>query len=288
MPHPAIRLTTYDRVAQAIRYLREHAAAQPGLSDIARAVGLSEFHLQRVFAEWAGLSPKRFLQYLTKEHARQALRANRDVLSAAMEAGLSGPGRLHDLMVSCEAVSPGQMRARGAGLDIGYGFCATPFGEALVAWTPRGVCRLRFVDETRRAAVRDLRAEWPRARLSADDGAAAAVAGHIFSRAPTGTPLHLMLRGTNFQIKVWEALLHIPPGSVVSYGNLARTVGSPRAARAVGTAVAANPVAVLIPCHRVIRESGELGGYRWGLERKAALLAWEQGRPAPQQRRNSG
>ena len=268
----------YAAVARAIAYIRQHARRQPELADIAAAAGLSEFHLQRVFSAWAGVSPKRFLQYLTKEHARAALRDSRDVLGTALEAGLSGPGRLHDLMVSCEALTPGEIRSGGAGIEIRHGVAPTPLGDALFAWTRRGVCHLGFIDAGVDAAIAVLREEWPAALFVTDAKGAMSLAGHVFPAVPEPGRLHLLLKGTNFQIKVWEALLRIPPAALASYRQVASSVGMPSAARAVGSAIAANRIACLIPCHRVIRKDGEVSRYRWGVERKLALLAWERSR----------
>lgn len=268
----------YATVARAIAFIRAHAVRQPGLGEIAAAVGMSEYQLQRVFSAWAGLSPKRFLQYLTKEHARQALRASAAVLDAALGAGLSGPGRLHDLMVSCEALTPGEIRALGGGVALDYGVAPTPLGEALFGWTARGICHLAFCDEDPAVQLDVLRRDWPAAALTRDAAGARALAARVFPDTPVPGRLHLLLRGTNFQIKVWEALLRVPPAATVSYGRLAALAGAPRAQRAVGSALAANRIAYLIPCHRVIRESGASGSYRWGEERKLALRAWEAGR----------
>jgi AraC family transcriptional regulator of adaptative response/methylated-DNA-[protein]-cysteine methyltransferase len=276
----------YATVAAAIRYLHRHAGEQPALAAVARHVGLSEFHLQRVFGDWAGISPKRFLQFLTKEHAKAALRASAGVLEASYAAGLSGPGRLHDLFVACEAVTPGEVRALGQRLVIDCGFAATPFGDALIGWTSRGVCHLRFADAGEQPALAELSSEWPHATMRHDDAHAARIAGRIFASIPAqhGAPLRVLLKGTNFQVQVWEALLRIPEGALATYGELARVLGRPEAARAVAGAVARNPVACLIPCHRVIRETGVLSGYRWGVERKAALLAHEAARRDPRPR----
>lgn len=268
----------YAAVARAIAFIRANAARQPSLAEIAGAAQLSEFHLQRLFSAWAGLSPKRFLQYLTKEHARQALRASAGVLDAALGAGLSGPGRLHDLMVSCEALTPGEIQALGASVELRHGFASTPCGEALFGWTGRGICHLAFCDDDQTEKLAGLLCDWPAARLVRDDSGAEELATRVFPATPMPGKLHLLLRGTNFQIKVWEALLAIPPASLVSYRQLAAHAGNPRAQRAVGSALAANVIAYLIPCHRVIRESGESGSYRWGDERKLALHAWELGR----------
>lgn len=271
------RARHYTVVARAIEYISASALAQPSLAEIARAVHVSEYHLQRVFAAWAGISPKRFLQFLTKEYAKQALRESADLLSATAAAGLSSPGRLHDLLVSCEAMTPGEIKARGAGVSIGHGLAPTPFGLALAGWTPRGLCYLAFCDGDEDAHVAELLAQWPAATPRRDDAEAAAYVARMFPETPRRGRLHLVLRGTNFQIKVWEALLNIEPSQVVSYGQLAALAGSPRAQRAVGGALAANTLAYLIPCHRVIRESGEVGSYRWGSARKRAMLAWEAG-----------
>ncbi|MFT3849645.1 MAG: methylated-DNA--[protein]-cysteine S-methyltransferase [Propionivibrio sp.] len=268
------RSAAYETVAEAISFIRSRASAQPTLDEIAEHVGLSAFHLQRTFSVWAGISPKRFLQCLTRDHARALLRESRDVLAVAHETGLSGPSRLHDLMIACDAVTPGEVRAWGAGLEITYGFGPTPFGPVLAATTPRGLCHLQFIDNP--AGVLDtLRDDWPLARLTRDDAALAATIDALFANESVDRPFHLLLRGTNFQIKVWEALLKIPAGKVVSYQTLASMTGNPRAQRAVGTALAHNRIALLIPCHRVLRESGDVGQYRWGSERKSALLAYE-------------
>ena len=272
------RCRAYETVARAIRFVRQHCLCQPGLQEIAEHVGMSPFHLQRTFSVWAGISPKRFLQSLTAEHARSLLRAEQDVLGAAHAAGLSGPGRLHDMMVVCDAVTPGEVRSLGAGLTITYGFGPTPFGRVLAGRTARGLCHLQFMAPGEEAdATRQLRSDWPNATLIRDDEALASSIGRIFPLLGQIQPLHLhlLLHGTNFQLKVWQALLRVAPGEVVSYGQLATRVGHPRAQRAVGSALARNRIAVLIPCHRVIRENGDIGSYRWGVDRKHALLAAE-------------
>jgi AraC family transcriptional regulator of adaptative response/methylated-DNA-[protein]-cysteine methyltransferase len=267
----------YRRIEQAICYLEEHFLEQPDLSAAASSIGLSEYHFQRLFTRWVGISPKRFLQFLTKEHAKDLLRRPVDLLEATYASGLSSPGRLHDLFVACEAVTPGEYKSHGAGLTIQYGFHQTPFGECLLARTPRGVCALAFVEPGgREQALMDLRVKWRHARLEENPAATAPLIGQIFQPpdARAGN-LNLLLNGTNFQIKVWEALLRIPSGSVVTYEDIALSIGMPKAARAVSNAVASNPVAVLIPCHRVIRKDGEFGGYHYGTARKKALLGWE-------------
>ena len=271
----------YKMVARAIAFIRSHARHQPTLNEISDSLGLSEFHLQRIFSEWAGISPKRFLQYVTKEHVKQALRSSGDLLSVTLEAGLSSPGRLHDLMVTCEAMSPGEIKTLGAGLEIRFGEAPTPFGNALIAWTARGICHLGFVEGDATAhAVACLQQDWPAAALVQDRQRALQLAAEIFHAGPSTQALHLMLRGTNFQIKVWEALLSVAPGEIVSYTQLAQRAGMPKARRSVATAIGKNNIALLIPCHRVIRASGEIGGYRWRPDRKAALLAWEAAQAA--------
>jgi AraC family transcriptional regulator of adaptative response/methylated-DNA-[protein]-cysteine methyltransferase len=271
----------YRRIETAIRYLDDHVHEQPGLEDIARQVHLSPYHFQRLFSRWAGVSPKRFLQFLTLEHAKRLLRQPGTQLDAAYGSGLSSPSRLHDLFVSVDAVTPGQYQALGAGLEIYYGLHSSPFGDCLLSVTERGLCGLSFLDEAGPGtALQDLRRHWPQARLLEDRGRTAAVIQRIFSipEDRQRRPLPLLLKGTNFQIKVWEALLRIPPAAVTSYRLLAAAVGNPAASRAVGSAVGANPIAYLIPCHRVILSTGAFGNYRYGTVRKKAILAWEQAR----------
>ena len=284
-------MTDYDRssvdyrvIENAIQYLNENSRLQPDLSAVATHVGLSEYHFQRLFTRWAGISPKRFLQYLTKENAK-ALLAHTSIRFAAYESGLTGPGRLHDLLVNCEAVTPGEYRSRGAGVDIAYGFHPTPFGECLLALTMRGICFLAFVNGSRQAALAQLRGDWTNSSLREDRAATRQVVETIFSRLPftsVSSPqpqsISLHLPGTNFQIKVWEALLRLPAGTVTSYEMLTEQIGSVNSSRAVGNAVARNPVAYLIPCHRVIQKTGGFGGYRYGAARKQAILGWEWAR----------
>jgi AraC family transcriptional regulator of adaptative response/methylated-DNA-[protein]-cysteine methyltransferase len=267
----------YIRIARAIEWLDANASHHPALGDAARAAGLSGAHFQRLFTHWAGISPKRFLQARTAETALQLLRDGRPVLDAAYEAGLSGSSRLHDLVLHAEAVTPGELKARGAGLGIRYGWHSTPFGDALLAVTPRGLCFLAFAaDGGRAAALDDLRGRWPAASLTRDDDAVAPLAARAFpSSVHRGGPLALHVRGTNFQLLVWNALLRIPAGATTSYSALAREVGKPSAPRAVGNAVGANPISWLIPCHRVLRGDGGIGGYAWGIERKRSMLVWE-------------
>lgn len=268
----------YRTVEQAIEYLEQHSTQQPNLKAVARSVHLSEYHFQRLFTRWVGISPKRFLQYLTKERAKALLDESESVLETAYEAGLSGPGRLHDLFVTCEAVTPGDYKAQGEDLEIVYGFHPTPFGECLLAATDKGICDLIFVrGEDRDLASAALHKRWAKATLVEDPGRTHPFVTQIFTWLKGGDvkPLAVHLRGTNFQIKVWEALMRIPSGTVVSYEDVALSIGMPKAARAVSNAVARNPIPVIIPCHRVIRKMGAFGGYRWGMARKKALLGWE-------------
>lgn len=273
----------YQRIEQAIAYLESHAREQPSLAEAAAALGLSQHHFQRLFKRFAGVSPKRFLQFLTASQARRLLQDSRPVLDAAFALGLSSPSRLHDLTLNAYAMTPGQVAREGQGLEIRYGLPDTPFGRCLLAVTDRGVCGLYFVDSGgREAALANLAQSWPGAELRQDQASVGRVAQRIFAPMASGrpTPLNLLVRGSNFQLQVWQALLRIPPGAVIAYGNLATRLGSPGAARAVGRAVGANPIAYLIPCHRVLRASGAFGGYRWGLQRKKAMLAWEAARAA--------
>ena len=266
----------YRRIEQAILYLEKHAHTQPELSEIASAVGLSEYHFQRIFSRWAGISPKRFLQFLTKEGAKELLAQSENLLDTTYEVGLSSLGRLHDLFVTTEAVTPGEYKSGGAGVIIRYGLHDTPFGKALIGTTERGICHLGFVGKSEGEAVDTLVASWPEAQMIEDFRSTAPLVEPIFDLSKRGNkPLRLHLRGTNFQLKVWEALLRIPPGAVTSYAGLAVQAGRPRASRAVGTALGRNPIAVLIPCHRVIRKLGEFGNYRYGAARKKALLVKE-------------
>jgi AraC family transcriptional regulator, regulatory protein of adaptative response / methylated-DNA-[protein]-cysteine methyltransferase len=282
-PNPAVAHTAaplsqaamdYARIEQALRFVNENQLQRPTLDEVAARVHLSPFHFERLFRRWAGTSPKRFLQYLTKEHAKTLLRDSRSLLDVAYESGLSSVGRLHDLFVSCEAITPGEYKQRGKGIVIRYGIHPTPFGDCLLARTDRGICALRFVSEdSPRKAVSELRDEWCDAEFVEDRVGTGGLCQQIF-RARRG-PFHLHLRGTNFQLKVWQALLTIPPGTLVTYGDLAALIGAPTAQRAVGSAIGRNPIAYLIPCHRVIRGLGVVGDYRWGRVRKQAIIGWE-------------
>lgn len=270
----------YSRIEKAIRFLDRERAAAPSLAEAAAHVGLSETHFQKLFTRWAGISPKRFLQHRTAEVVKRLLREGRPVLEVSYEAGLSGPGRLHDLLVNAEAATPGEVQRAGAGVTVRFGFHPTPFGECLIGVTARGICHLAFVHPvSRTAALERMRKDWPEAELRPDQDATRTAVSTAFP--PPGSAkrpsLSLHVKGTNFQLKVWRALLEIPPGQVTTYGDLAARVGNPKASRAVGTAVGGNPVSYLIPCHRVIRSTGELGGYAWGPDRKRVMLALECG-----------
>jgi AraC family transcriptional regulator of adaptative response/methylated-DNA-[protein]-cysteine methyltransferase len=270
----------HSAIDAALAFLVTHYKEQPSLGDIARVAGLSSYHFQRTFRAWTGLTPKRFIQYLQLTRAKDLLIAERSLMSTTFDIGLSGTSRLHDLFISCEAVTPGEFKNRGHDLDIGYGIHDGEFGRALIAVTERGICWLGFVVNRDDAhAIRELHADWPGARLVRDESRTAGVAARVFARARSGPGrrlLRLDLRGTNFQIKVWEALLKIPYGRLASYQDVAAAIGEPSAARAVGGAVGANPISLVIPCHRVILKSGVIHNYRWGTDRKRTILALEQ------------
>ncbi|MFT5125782.1 MAG: AraC family transcriptional regulator of adaptative response [Kiritimatiellia bacterium] len=269
-------MNDYERIARIIRYLDEHQAAQPGLATLAEVAGLSPHHVHRLFSKWAAVTPKDFLQCLTLSHARSLLAAGENVLNTALEVGLSGPGCLHDLCVNLETATPGEIKRGGAGWTITCGFAESPFGTVLIGQHLRGLCHLSFVDEAHDTAMKALQSDWPQAELKRDDASAAQLADRIFTRKGADTPpLRACVRGTPFQLRVWRALMAIPPGTLTTYGTLAASLGQPAAARAVGTAIGRNHLGYLIPCHRVIRETGLLGGYRWGLIRKQAIIARE-------------
>jgi AraC family transcriptional regulator of adaptative response/methylated-DNA-[protein]-cysteine methyltransferase len=266
----------YARIETAIRYLDANFREQPSLSEIAAQVHLSEYHFQRLFRRWAGITPKRFLQYLTAEHSRRLLRESRSVLEVSDANGLSSAGRLHDLLVGLHAVTPGELKTQGADLVIRYGFHPSPFGECLIAITGRGICALEFVETgSRTKALARLKSQWQGASLRLQPRATRLMAARVFAASRAADRCDLYVQGSNFQVKVWEALLRIPPGRVVSYEDMAARIGAPAATRAVASAIARNPVAFLIPCHRVIRKTGVFGEYRWGSARKQAMLGWE-------------
>jgi AraC family transcriptional regulator, regulatory protein of adaptative response / methylated-DNA-[protein]-cysteine methyltransferase len=277
---PFVDSRDFARIARAIRFIEANFRSQPRLATVASQAHLSEFHFNRLFRRWAGVTPRQYLAFVTARAARAALADTPSVLEASYAVGLSGPSRLHDLMVTLEAVTPGELKARGSGVTLECGFSATPFGRALLASTARGLSHLAFVEPgEERAALTGLAAEWPQARLSRDDTAAEALAARIWrcggsSGTSAAAPLRLAVKGTNFQLKVWRALLEAEPAATTTYAAVARTVGT-AGSRAVGNAVGANPVGWLIPCHNVLRQDGRLGGYQWGADRKRAMLAWQ-------------
>ena len=268
----------YERIEKAIQFLAENFHSQPSLKEISAKIHVSEYHFQRLFSRWVGISPKRFLQFLTKEYAKALLEKSINLLDVTYESGLTSPGRLHDLFVTCEAVTPGEYKAKGAGLEIAYGYHATPFGECMLAKTDRGICGLSFVqNDDRQPVFASLAQRWQNAKLIENPDVTRPLIKRIFnpSEEKDSTTLHLVLSGTNFQIKVWEALIKIPMGAVVSYEDVAAHIGMPKASRAVGNAVGNNPVSFVIPCHRVIRKTAEFGNYGGGVARKLMILGWE-------------
>jgi AraC family transcriptional regulator of adaptative response/methylated-DNA-[protein]-cysteine methyltransferase len=268
----------YQRIEKAIKFISGRFKSQPTLDQIAASVHLSRYHFDRLFKRWAGISPIQFMHFLTLDYSKQKLAEAGSLLNTAFDAGLSGPGRLHDLFVNFEAMTPGEFKKRAAGLQIEYGFSHTPFGLCLLATTGRGICHLGFIAPNRRSeALQSLKQTWPAADFRKDTSKVKTLLEGIFDKNRQGTdrPFNLLLKGTNFQIQVWKALLRIPEGWVVSYRDIAAFIGSPKALRAVANAVAINPVAYLIPCHRVIAKSGQTRGYRWGAARKKAIIGWE-------------
>jgi AraC family transcriptional regulator of adaptative response/methylated-DNA-[protein]-cysteine methyltransferase len=276
----------YDRVAEAIDYIRDHFQSQPSLEEVANKIHLSAYHFQRLFTDWAGVSPKKFLQYISVEHAKEVLKDQRaTVYDAAFETGLSGTGRLHDLFVRIEGMTPGEFRNGGADLEINYSFAESPFGEMLVASTTKGICYMAFVEReaapgerngSEIAAFADLQSRFPNARFRQVTDLVQQNALYIFTQDWSRLPeIKLHLKGTEFQLKVWETLLRIPMGGLTTYKDIAGRIGNPQASRAVGTAVGDDPVAFLIPCHRVIQSTGVIGQYHWGAGRKTAMIGWE-------------
>ena len=275
----------YELIRNAIAFLSANWAEQPSLDRLAQHLGLSPAHCQKLFKRWCGLSPKEFVQAITVDHARGLLKGSASVFDTALEVGLSGGGRLHDLFVSHEAMTPGDYKRRGEGLEMTYGFHASPFGEALLIATTRGLAGLAFVDEdkgqSRTDALADMMQRWPKARYVEAPQRTAAFARQIFAAEwSREQPIRLVMIGTDFDVRVWETLLKIPMGRAVSYTDIARHIGTPSASRAVGSAVGRNPISFVVPCHRVLRGDGSLGGYHWGLTRKRALIGWETGRVA--------
>jgi AraC family transcriptional regulator, regulatory protein of adaptative response / methylated-DNA-[protein]-cysteine methyltransferase len=277
------QLDDYAKVCDVIAHVSENWREQPALDVLAERVKLAPDQLQRLFTRWAGLTPKAFLQALTLDHARKMLENSATILETSLDVGLSGPGRLHDLFVVHEGMSPGTYKSRGAGLDISYGYHPSPFGVALVMSTPHGLCGLSFADAGgEAAALADMTRRWPNAQYTEDPIATAPLATHLFvgQNFKPNQPLRITFIGTDFEIRVWETLLKIPAGQASTYGDIAASIGSPKAARAVGAAVGKNPISFVVPCHRVIGKSGALTGYHWGLTRKKAILGWEAGRVA--------
>jgi AraC family transcriptional regulator of adaptative response/methylated-DNA-[protein]-cysteine methyltransferase len=277
------QLDDYARVRDVLSYLTGNWRDQPSLDVLAQRARMSPEGLQRLFQRWAGLTPKAFLQALTLDHARAMLLDRASILDTALDVGLSGPGRLHDLFVTHEGMPPGAYKEKGAGLAISWGFHPSPFGVALVMLTPFGLCGLAYADEGREQAVlAEMKGRWPNARYTEDSAATAPIAARIFAPGNwrDGQPLRVTMIGTDFEIRVWETLLKIPAGKATTYGDIAAAVGSPKAARAVGAAVGRNPISFVVPCHRVIGKSGDLTGYHWGLTRKRAILGWEAGKLA--------
>jgi AraC family transcriptional regulator of adaptative response/methylated-DNA-[protein]-cysteine methyltransferase len=269
----------YAKVEKAIQFINAHVREQPSLADVAAEVDLSEFHFQRLFQRWAGVSPKRFLQFLTLEEAKRMLAESRSLLDTSYAVGLSGPSRLHDLFLGLERMTPGEYKAQAGGLTVHWGVEDTPFGPALFAALDRGLCGLSFLqEESPEAAFTELRAHWPGARLEASPARVRAYAESLNARmrGRLDQPLSLILKGTPFQFKTWEALLRVPSGQAIAYRDLAKMVEAPGASRAIGSAVGRNPIAWLIPCHRVIQSTGALGQYHWGAPRKAAMLTFER------------
>ncbi len=280
----AAAVRDYDLIRRAIAFLSVNWELQPSLDRLADHLGLSPAHTQKLFKRWCGLSPKEFVQAITIDRARELLGGAASVLEAAHEVGLSGGGRLHDLFVTHEAMTPGDYKRRGEGLEMVYGFHPSPFGEALILATERGVAGLAFVNEdagqSRLEALADMTRRWPKASFRQSSAETAKLARRVFDPAEwkADQPVRLVLIGTDFEVRVWECLLRIPMGRAVSYNDIARHLGQPTAARAVGSAVGRNPISFVVPCHRVLRGDGSLGGYHWGLTRKKALIGWETGK----------
>lgn len=268
--------TNYNRVAEAIRYLAVNYKQQPSLEEIAGHLNLSSFHFQRIFTEWAGISPKKFLQYLTVGELKKELQHSSNLSQAAESVGLSTQSRVYDLFINIEAVTPQEFKTGGKGIEIEYGFHETPFGTCFIANTKKGICSLSFTDEENEKVLSEFKQNWSNAGLFANQSATKKLVEKLFYKPLQKHKFDLFLRGTNFQIKVWEALLKTPFGSVTNYQNIASLAGHSGASRAVGTAVGKNPVAYLIPCHRVIRNEGQIGQYRWGSIRKTAIIGWER------------
>ncbi|HEY4995552.1 MAG TPA: bifunctional helix-turn-helix domain-containing protein/methylated-DNA--[protein]-cysteine S-methyltransferase, partial [Aestuariivirga sp.] len=273
------QLEDYNKVRAVLEHLHEGWRTQPSLAELASPVGLSEDQLQKLFTRWAGLTPKAFLQALTLDHARAMLQDSASILDTALDLGLSGPGRLHDLFIAHEAMSPGAYKSKGAGLTIYYGFYPSPFGIALAMVTSHGLCGLSFNDDGGdQAALADMKSRWPNAQYTEDSARTAPYVARIFGNIKDNQPIRITMIGSDFEISVWETLLKIPLGKAVAYSDIATAIGKPKAARAVGAAVGRNPISFVVPCHRALGKSGALTGYHWGLTSKKAILGWEAGR----------
>lgn len=273
------QLDDYNKVRAVLEQLHETWREQPSLAELARPVGLNEDQLQKLFTRWAGLTPKAFLQALTLDHARAMLKDSASILDATYATGLSGPGRLHDLFIAHEAMSPGVYKAKGAGLKISYGFHPSPFGIALAMVTDHGLCGLAFGDEgNNQLAFTDMTSRWPNAQYTEDSARTASYVARVFGNIKDNQPIRITMIGSDFEISVWETLLKIPLGKAVAYADIATAIGKPKAARAVGAAVGRNPICFVVPCHRALGKSGALTGYHWGLTRKKAILGWEAGK----------
>jgi AraC family transcriptional regulator of adaptative response/methylated-DNA-[protein]-cysteine methyltransferase len=267
----------YYKIENALKFIQEKFPEQPDLEQIASKAFLSQYHFQRIFKQWVGISPKRFLQFLTVEHAKKLLEHSKNLLDVTYDVGLSSPGRLHDLFINCEAMSPGQYKEKGRGLKILYGIHPTQFGYCLLSITDIGICGLDFVNKNHfKMAINNLKSKWIKAEIKENASATYPFIESIFiDRKKSKTKIELFLKGTNFEIKVWKALLTIPPGFILSYNDIAKVIRKPNAIRAVANAIAKNPIGYIIPCHRVIRKIGVFGQYHWGVERKKAILGWE-------------
>ena len=273
------QLEDYNKVRAVLEHLHEGWRSQPSLAELASPVGLSEDQLQKLFTRWAGLTPKAFLQALTLDHARTMLQDSASILDTALDLGLSGPGRLHDLFIAHEAMSPGAYKSKGAGLTIYFGFHPSPFGIALAMVTSHGLCGLSFNDDGGdQAALADMKSRWPNAQYTEDSARTAPYVARIFGNIKDNQPIRITMIGSDFEISVWETLLKIPMGKAVAYSDIATAIGKPKAARAVGAAVGRNPISFVVPCHRALGKSGALTGYHWGLTRKKAILGWEAGK----------
>ena len=266
----------HDRIEQAIQFLTNNFQDQPDLDQVAKQMHISPFHFQRLFTDWVGISPKRFMQFLTTKYLKSKLHQTKNLAEAASVAGLSAQSRVYDLFVNLEAVTPQEYKTHGEGLSIQYAFHPTPFGECLIGVTERGICGLSFVTpDQRQAALSELQNHWQNAHFTENEKSTAPFVNKIFSDKNPNDRITLLVKGTNFQIKVWEALLKIPTGGLATYQDIAQDIGSPKAMQAVGSAIGANSIAYLIPCHRVIKKQGLIGGYRWGTPKKQAIIGWE-------------